>query len=548
MRLLSHVKNIVSLRREGRNQPARRWFEWLSPRTIDAVSGFLAPQPHVDERALDRGLRDLMWDATFATVVGALNSGVVLVAFALWLGAPNTVIGLLAAIPLWTQILQAPAVSLVERLRARRRISIVALTIARITLPLFAILPLIPDRRLALMLLIVLEIVHTAFNAICACSWNSWIRDLVPEDRLGRFFARRTIFATAVGMACSLLAGFALQSQQTASGGGDGVVFTLLYSAGFLAAVISTWRLARAPEPLMPPPQPKQTLWTLLKAPLKDPNFRTLIRFMASWQFAVNSATPFFTVYFVQQLGLGMGWVMTFSVVSQAANLLVLRTWGQLSDRFSNKSVLNVAAPAFLLCIAAMVFASEIDGRLALIVYLSVLHAFMGMASAGVNLATGAVAMKLAPRNGATAYIAANSLIASAAAGLAPILGGLSADFYAARELSFQVLWRDPGGVSEFFALRITHWDFFFLISATIGLYAMHRLSFLVEEGTVRRRVVVREIVGETRRGMIRNLSPVKGLRPVFPAAALIDLHARYRQQKRAARARDYREGLKAAD
>lgn len=501
------------------------------------MNNFLAPRAHVDEHSLDRGLRNLMMDATFATMVGALNSGVVLVAFALWLGASNTAIGLLAAIPLWTQLLQAPAVALVERFRARRRISILALAVARITLPVFALLPLIPDRRIALALLIVLEIIHTAFNAICACSWNSWIRDLVPEDRLGRFFARRTIYATAIGIVCSLGAGFALQNQQTAREGGDGLVFTALYTIGFLAAAISTWRLALVPEPLMPPPQPKQTLVKLLSAPLKDRNFRTLIRFMASWQFAVNSATPFFTVYFVQQLHLGMGWVMTFTVVSQVANLLFLQIWGRLSDRFSNKSVLNVAAPAFLLAIAAMVFASEFESRLHLIVYLSVLHAFMGMASAGVNLATGAAALKLAPRHAATAYIAANSLIASAAAGVAPILGGLSADFYAARELSFQVLWRDPSGVSEFLSLQITHWDFFFLISAAIGLYAMHRLSFLQEEGTVRRREFIAEMAEETLRG-VRNLSPVRGLRTPFPAASLLDLHSRRRVQKRVERAR----------
>ncbi|WP_374470007.1 MFS transporter [Phenylobacterium sp.] len=510
------------------------------------MAGMLAPQPHVNEAELRRGLRNLMWDATFATMVGALNSGVVLVALALWLGATNAVIGLLAAIPLWTQILQAPAVSLVERLRARRQISIVALVVARATLPIFAILPLIPDKRLALGILIVLEIVHTAFNAVCACSWNSWIRDLVPERRLGGFFARRTIFATAIGMLCSLAAGFAMQSQKAARGEGDGSVFMLLYGAGFVAGAISTWRLSMVPEPLMPEAAPRQTLWKLLKAPLKDPNFRTLIRFMASWQFAVNSATPFFTVYFVQQLGLGMGWVMTFTVVSQFANLVVLRMWGRLSDRFSNKSVLNLAAPAFLLAIAAMVFASEFEDRLGLIVYLSVLHAFMGMASAGVNLATGAAALKLAPRHAATSYLAANSLIASAAAGMAPILGGITADFYAARELSFQILWRDPSGVSEFFGLHVSHWDFFFLISAIIGLYALHRLSFLQEEGTVRRRILVQEIVGETRRG-VRNLSPVRGLRPQFPAASLIERHGRLRVQERVERARAGRDAPRAA-
>ncbi|RAK56682.1 MFS transporter [Phenylobacterium deserti] len=501
------------------------------------MAGFLAPQAQIGGRELDRGVRNLMLDAIFATAVGALNSGVVIVAFALWLGAPNTVIGLLAAIPLWTQILQAPAVSLVERLRARRRISVAALLTARLALPCMAMLPFVPDKRLALALLLLLEVIHTGANAICACSWNSWIRDLVPEERLGRFFARRTIWATAVGMICTLTAGFALQSQHAARGGGSGMVFTVLYMSGFAAAMISTWRLALVPEPIMPKAQPKQSLFRLLKAPLKDKNFRNIIRFLASWQFAVNAATPFFTVYFVQQLGLGMGYVTAFTVVSQLANLLVLREWGRLTDRFSNKAVLNAAAPVFLLCIAGMTVASQIDQHLLLVAYLALLHVVMGMAAAGVGLATGNVVLKCAPRSTATAYIAANSLIASAAAGLAPILAGASADFYAARELTIQILWRDPGGVREFFGFQITQWGFFFLIAAGMGLYALHRLTFITEEGTIRGRAVVQEIIGDTRRG-VRNLSPVRGLRPAFPAGSLLELHGRYREQKRADRAR----------
>lgn len=497
----------------------------------------LAPQAVVDRRDVDKGLRWLLWDAAFATAVGALNSGVILVAYALWLGAPNTVIGILAAVPFWTQALQAPAVSLVERLRARRRICIIALTVARLSLLPMAFLPFIPDKRLALTLLLALEINHTALNAICACAWNSWIRDLVPEDRLGRFFARRTIWATALNLVCSLAAGAALQSQNAGGGGGDGRVFTLLYLLGFASAVASTLSLAQVPEPQMAVAAPKRTLVQMLKAPLKDRNFRNLIRFMASWQFAVNSATPFFTVYFIQQLGYGMAWVMAFSIVSQIANLIVLRLWGRLTDRLTNKSVLGVAAPAFIACIAAMIVASQITDRAWLSAYLLGLHILMGMASAGVGLATGNIAIKLAPRGSATAYIAANALIASAAAGLAPVIGGVSADFFAARAIQFQILWTSPDGVREFFHLHISHWDFYFLISATLGLYAGHRLAHVREEGAVPRRAVMQELISEATR-TVRNLSPVVGLRPVFPGGWLLETHARLREQIRADRAR----------
>ncbi len=104
--------------------------------------------------------------AAFATLVGALNSGVVLAAYALHLGASNAVIGVLAALPFWTQILQAPAVALVEKLRNRRLISVVSVFIARLALPVMAILVFIPNRALALALLVLAEGVHCALQRL----------------------------------------------------------------------------------------------------------------------------------------------------------------------------------------------------------------------------------------------------------------------------------------------------------------------------------------------------------------------------------------------
>jgi hypothetical protein len=69
---------------------------------------------------------------------------------------------------------------------------------------------------------------------------------------------------------------------------------------------------------------------------------------VASWQFAVNLATPFFTVFIVRQLRFDVSFVLVLSVVSQIANLLALRLWGTLSDRFANKSVLAVCAPVYV--------------------------------------------------------------------------------------------------------------------------------------------------------------------------------------------------------
>jgi hypothetical protein len=78
---------------------------------------WLQPKPSLAEREVDRGLRLLVLDGAASQVMAALTGGALLVAYALKLGASNKVIGLIAALGPLTQVMQLPAILLVERSR-----------------------------------------------------------------------------------------------------------------------------------------------------------------------------------------------------------------------------------------------------------------------------------------------------------------------------------------------------------------------------------------------------------------------------------------------
>jgi hypothetical protein len=482
-----------------------------------------ATQQRITTADLDAGTRRLMVDAAFATVVGSLNSGVVLIAYALHLGASSTVVGVLAALPFLTQLLQVPTVLLLERVRSRRLVAVTSLFVARLALLLMAAAAAVHDQALALGLLMAGEAINCAFNAVAGCSWNSWMRDLIPDERMGNFFARRTLWATGLGVVGTSVAAAALFLAQP-GGAGTGRVFLLLYGAGFVLSLVSTWQLLWVPEPSMPAEPVRHSLLAMFARPFRDPNFIRLIRFFASWQFAVNLAVPFFTVFMIQQLGFSAGFVLLMSITSQLSNLLVLRGWGRLSDRFTNKTVLTFAAPAFLACIGAMTLAGQIGPRGWTIAYLMLLHALMGMTSAGVGLASAAIGLKLAPRGSANVYVATNALVTAAAAGIAPVIGGLFADFFAKRQLRLHLNWVAPGRAVDLVAISIGWWQFFFLLACVAGLYSLHRLSLVREKGELPRRDMLQHVINSARRG-VRNASPVAGLRASvsIPAGGLIE-------------------------
>ena len=476
----------------------------------------------------------LVTEAAFSGGAAALTSGVILTAFALHLGASTMMIGLLASIPFLAQLLQLPAILLVERRRTRKRISVLTSIAGRLMLGVMAASAFFTG-MIPLTIFLVAQFVLCGLGAIGSCAWNAWLRDLAPENRLGQVFARRTAWLTAVNLILGLAAALALDLTGEQSRTRD-LVFAGMFAIGGITGMISAWVVARIPEPVMSPAIGQVRLLELLRQPLKDANFGRLLVFVIAWQFAVNVATPFFTVFIVQQLHRSVSFVIILSVLSQMANIMTLRSWGMLSDRFANKSVLAICAPVYILSIVAMIGASQIENRSFVTIWLVVLHIFMGVSVAGVSLTATNIALKLSPKGSATAYVAVNAMVTALAAGVAPIIGGLLAEFFAQRKFEIILRWSNPRGVFSL-PLTLSHWDFYFLLAGLIGIYAIHRLSLVAEHGEIERREMFTQMLTGTLRN-IRNISSVAGLRAAtdLPGSLLRDMRVRSRLRRAHAR------------
>ena len=147
--------------------------------------------------------------------------------------------------------------------------------------------------------------------------------------------------------------------------------------------------------------------------------------FLSSWNFAANLAAPFFAVYMLRSLGYAMTTVIVLTTASQLSNIAALGLWGNLIDRFSNKAVLEISAPLFLACTLAWTFTGLAWVAPVTLYLLLVIHVLMGIATAGVALASGNIVMKLSPAGQATAYLAASSVVSATCAAIAPVIGGL---------------------------------------------------------------------------------------------------------------------------
>lgn len=474
---------------------------------------WLLPKETLQDEEVHRGLRMLHMDAVFAQMMAAFTVGPFMIAFAVLLGAPNVVIGLLGAIGPLSQIIQIPAILLVERTGMRKALTIGTASVARSVWIAVASIPLWVPEAWRIYAFLGCLMVFFGLTAVTSCAFASWIRDVIPEEVMTSFFSKRMMFATAAGASVSLLAGMGVDAYHAWFGEALGA-YSIIYGLGALAGFIGLHALGNIPEPKMTPPA-VHGFRAALARPFQDLAFRNLTFFLGAWCFAANFSGPFFAVYMLRRMELNMTWLLGLTVLSQMMNIISFRIWGRIADRFNNKSVLNMAVPLYFFCLLLWPLMSS-WGVQAAMVLVVVFHMLAGIATAGVALAANNMTLLRAPRGEATPYLAVSALIQGAAASIAPIIAGLAADTFDRHAVSIDFHWHyedmhQPMDLM-FSAIRIHGLDFIFLISFVFGLYAIHRLLAVHEEGEVSEAVVRREFFVEVER-VARKVSTVAGLR-----------------------------------
>lgn len=490
------------------------------------LNAFFPPKDPITESDVKTGMRMLMLDGVCSQVMGVFTTGAFLAAYAVLIGASNFTIGLIAAIGPLTQILQIPAIYLVNRTQIRRGLVVLSSVLSRGFWLLIAATPFLLPKPWQLPVFMVSLFLFFGFGAISGCAWNSWVRDLIPDKVRGVYFGKRLGIATAVGAALSLVAGFAVDYYKSRYPDQEISAYSVLIIIGATFGFVGIFFLWKTPEPKLIPPD-DTGFWLALKQPFKDENYQKLLIFLGIWNFAVNFAAPFFSIYMLKRLGMSMSWIIGLAVLSQFVNVIFFKIWGEASDRFSNKAVLGVSGSLFVFSFLIWPFTTMPEQYALTLPLLIVIHVVSGISTAGVTLCSATIAAKIAPNGKATSYLATNAFVCGIAATAAPLLAGALAEFLEYWDLTLALsathLQNPDKPLFLIPAFTLRGLDYLFVIAFFIGLYALHRLLAVQEVGEVERGALMRNLYSEARRSA-RAISNVAGLRALtcFPYERLL--------------------------
>lgn len=451
------------------------------------------------EQEIDRGLKMVILDGLTTEVMIAFTGGTFLVAMALLLGASNVQIGLLAALPTVTNLSQLISIWLVRRYNNRRAIAVYCAYLARIPLILIGC-SILWMHNMSVTILLFFLFFHYFFGSVAGPSWNSWMKDMIPEEVLGIYFSRRTRYTQSLNVVLSIALAFLLDYVRSRSPHNELAVYALFFIIAGVIGIAGGYLLSKAPEPRSQ--LSDASLLTLFRLPLRDPNFRRLLLFNSSWVFAINIAIPFFPVFMMKSLGLPIAYIIVLSVISQLFSILTLRIWGVFSDRYSNKSIIGLSAPIYIGCIIAWCFVGIFRQYYLNMGLLALIHIFSGIATAGINLSLTNIGLKLAPREDAIVYLSVKNIITAFFSSLAPLAGGLLADYFANRKLTVAMQWEGPGIHKAFKLVALHEWNFLFLIGALLALLSLKVLMRVHEVGEVHKDTVRRIMRSSVRKNL----------------------------------------------
>jgi MFS family permease len=450
------------------------------------------PSEHLSRRQITHGLNLVIKEGMVTEAMTALTGGTFLVALALLMGATNVQIGILAALPSFSSIFQLVAIRLLQKYNNRRAIVVVCTLCARIPLLVIGLLPLLFSKGTSIQVLIFLLFFYYFFGSVSGANWNSWMKDLVPEKKLGSYFSQRTRLTQTLNVVLSLVIALTLDYIKKVNPQIQLTAYSLMFIVGGLIGLTAAWLLARTPEPASY--LPKGNIFKLFKKPLLDKNYRKLLFFNSFWSFSLNIATPFFTVFMLKTLDLPLSYIIAFAIMGQVAGIFAIRLWGKHSDKYSNKTIIKIAAPLYILCILSWPFAAMAPSFIFVALVVAIINILSGIATSGINLSIGNISLKLASKEEAIVYLTVKNMVVACFASLGPIVGGILADYFSNRSFIWDFQWQGPHGISIIPLLHLHSLSFLFIIGGVMAFIALKSVGFITEEGEVSKDLAIAEM------------------------------------------------------
>ncbi len=424
----------------------------------------------------ERSQRISILEGSLAQVHITITSGSLLTAYALAMGADDFQLGLVGALTALATLGSLLGAQLVGRIGRRKPISLAASVGGRALWGLLCLLPFVgiqPEIAFAVFLGVVL--LGNGLVNLSGTAWLSWMTDLVPIERRGRYFGIRNTIVGGIAMAVSFLAGRAFDAFLARGQRMEGLA--TIFGVAVVCSALAGLVLGRQWEPPLRG-ESRSSLREVVRQPLANRRFRRLLAFMALWSVATGISAPFFGAHMIKNLGMSFSTIAVYSILAGIVSLATQPLWGRVIDRVGNRPVLafNLIG-VFLLPLLWLLASPE---RLWPIWLDAVLTGIFwpGYSLAGFNLV-----LATAPEENRSSFLG----IQTTAVGLASFLAALAGGWIARLLSDFSLAW---------WGTQLVNFHVLFAASSLLRI-ALLPMALRLREARARSVAALVELVGD---------------------------------------------------
>lgn len=416
-----------------------------------------------------KSLRVANWDGAFANAFGTLVGGsyiVQLIQYFAATGRSDLWIGIFTSIGPLLGLLQIPGAIWGRANTHFKRFVSPGGYIWRLCYIPYVFVPFlnIPG-ELKILILLICTIIGSAAIQIVAPIYNDWLAELIPANSRGWYFSRRNMLSSVTAAVVSLAAAIMFDYLK----GRDQMLmaFGITFGLGILFAALSQINFNRMVD--IPRANPlKVSLKSsvaAMSAPFRDRTFRIVLVFYFFYIFSQSFPGNFFSAYALEDLGLSLTFLQITGIMMAVGNVLSIRFWGMLADKYGNKPVLFILS-IFTAMTPLQWILCQPNQDLRNVIILGVGHTFGGIAWAGISVCQFNLVLATAKEDDRPNYIGGAMALQAVTAAIAPFLGA-----------QFMMVFRPLQGAREAYILL-------FVITMALRFFALVWLARVKEPGS----------------------------------------------------------------
>ncbi len=228
--------------------------------------------------------------------------------------------------------------------------------------------------------LILFICIYWILSAIISPAWNSWMGDLVDENKRGAYFGRRNKITGLVSFFALLAGGYILQH----FGKGTKIEyygFAAIFALAFISRIISFIYLSKKYEPTYVRVKSAEFSFLEFIKKARFTNYGLFVIYLSIMNFGVFLSGPFFAAYMLYDLKFSY---MQFTVITATAlivKFLMMPIWGRACDRYGTKRVLALSGAIMPLSPILWIFSGSFW-------YLILIQIYSGFVWAGFEMAS----------------------------------------------------------------------------------------------------------------------------------------------------------------